>query len=77
VDDVALEIDEANLALAIVRRKQGKTRKRLVMVAGAQACPSPFELDLFNRRHESSPSIVLYLKSTKRYLRYTTIAKTL
>jgi hypothetical protein len=60
VDDVALEIDEVNLALGIVRYQQGEARKRSVKITGAQARPSPFEFDLFNKWHWPSPSVVPY-----------------
>ncbi len=48
MNDVAIDIDQINLATAALRREQGKAGKRAIVIAGAQTDAGALCLDLFN-----------------------------
>ncbi len=74
MNDVAIDVDQIDIATATLRRKQGKARKRPVIVAGPQASPSALEHELFNMRHECCPpgTTGLYSSTCKIVKRYVT-----
>jgi len=48
VDDLAVDIDQINLASATLRREQRKARKRAIVIESTQSDSGSFAFDLFN-----------------------------
>ena len=57
MDEVAVDIDQINLAAAALRREQSIARKHSLVIASAQPDAGTLGFDLFNRRHEFAPPI--------------------
>jgi hypothetical protein len=57
VRDVALKVDEVDLAAATLRREQSETWKCPLRITSAQTSAESFGFDLFNRRHNFLPFV--------------------
>jgi hypothetical protein len=55
VNNLALKVDEVDLAAATLRREQSETWKCSVRITSTQTGPETFGFDLFNRRHNFPP----------------------